>query len=86
MALDRVEPFGDFRDDSRIALLAAVVANFSLTKKKGKWIEPDRFMLNFKEDGSASSRKPKGDPKALLARAVLLNTILGGRDLRSGGR
>lgn len=48
--LEKIDPFGQKREDHRFALLASVVANAAGSKKPdGKQFTSDDFMLKFKE-------------------------------------
>lgn len=52
MAYERIEPFGDHRDDMRAALIASTIANCH--RGKGKAFGISDFMLDFsgKKDNS----------------------------------
>lgn len=45
MAYDMIEPIGNRRGDIQAALIAMTVANYSMTKKKGKTFGIQDFLL-----------------------------------------
>lgn len=93
MAYDRVEPFGEWRADLRVAMLAALYAN----AHRGKDAAPlgiDDFMPSFyrppeaPDDDDQPDDQPAPDTTAndlalLEAWVEALNVGLGGTDLRS---
>lgn len=48
MAFERIEPFGEYRDDMRAALIASTIANCHRSPK-GKSFTLSDFMLDFSE-------------------------------------
>jgi len=48
MAFERLEPFGEYRDDMRAALIASTIANCNRSPKSKPFSLAD-FMLDFRE-------------------------------------
>lgn len=53
-----IEPFGEWRDDLRTGILAALTANIHRDPKKGRRYQPKDFIPSF----GIPAEKPKRDP------------------------
>ena len=75
MEYAKLEPFGEERADLRAAIVAATIANANRGRRRRPFEVKD-FMPRFD-----SSRQRK-TPAQLLQIVEMLNTALGGKDLR----
>lgn len=69
MAFNELEPFGEERADLRMAILAAVIANASRTKRGSRRYRPKDFMPKFGRT-IAARRQPLAQMVDLLRRTA----------------
>jgi hypothetical protein len=80
-AFTRVEPIGEEREDIRIAILSALIANTSRDiKKKPDPFSPVDFIIDYWEPVKPVKQEPNW--KANLMMAELITIALGGTDNR----
>ncbi len=80
LALYGMEPFGDARADLRSGIVASVIANVNRDpKKRRRPYKPEDFVPRFESERRQTSWREQ------LQFVEMLNTALGGRDLRKHG-
>lgn len=73
------EPFGAWRDDYRVAILTALMANvYRDQKTRREPYVPEDFMPRFGESDGEQAQTPE----EMLMVVEMLNVAFGGRDLR----
>lgn len=88
MAYDQLEPFGERQAFLRSGIVAATVANSQRNpKQRAKAFQPLDFIpAPYNGGGEEPKSVRRQSPEYMAEVAVLLNTALGGRDLRSDKR
>lgn len=77
MAFDRIEPVGDRRLDVLAAMVMCLLANVNRNpKKRKKPYQVDEFLPPWAKDA------PEQDGASMLRIVEMLNTAMGGKDLR----
>lgn len=83
-AFYELEPFGEWRADLRMAVLASLIANANRDpEKRPEPFTVDDFMLRFGESATSDAEQERS-PEEWEALLVMLNAAYGGRDLRTG--
>ena len=82
-AFDQMQPIGDWRRDLLFARLMALTVELRRDpKKRGEPIQAKEFLVVYDPDEARQASQPKS-PDEMLAFVEMVNTALGGRDLRN---